>query len=159
MARKIKNRIKRSAKKYAKKNTGFVVCLILSIVLGLGVGVGACLFLTKNDGFTLMHQNAVYSGESVRLDSGKTYDINAKGNTPKVVSFGKDFSSMVKAEVFFRDKEGEEAVAYNKTTLEGDGTYYIIYSLDNSASGLDGLLAGKYDSVKLKKTVVIGGNE
>ena len=155
-----KKKLKKVAKKYVKRNKGFVVALVLCIALGLGLGVGANVYLTQNDAFTLYESNTVYTGDIISIESGNTYQLESIENSVDVVSFGKDLTQYVVAEVKY--KENDEAVieSLNTTTFTNDGTYYVIYSLSYTGDDfLTSLIVSKYDKVKLRKTIVIGGED
>jgi hypothetical protein len=157
MASKLEKRVKKEAKKFARRHTGFVISLILCLVAGIALGFGLCYGFSAKDEFTLYNDGVAMSEATVYLQSGETYDINANENKTKVVVFGKDVSSYVKYTIKYINLETEEVEIV--TDFTKDGTYCIIYELDYSGDFLTEFLAKKYEKVKLRKTVIIGGNE
>lgn len=158
--KKITNKAKKEAKKFAKRNKGFLAGLVVCLVLGLGLGVGANMLLTKNDAFTLYENNGVYLGDTINVASGTTYQLESIENSVQVVSFGKDLTQYVVVEVKYKASEEAEIETLDTTTFSNDGTYYVIYSLAyDEGDFLTSLISSKYDKVKLRKTIVIGGED
>ena len=157
MAYNYKKKAKSEVKKFAKKHTGFVIALILCLVAGIALGFGISFGFTRTDEFTLYNNGIAMKEATVYLQSGETYDVDAKENKTKVVVFGKDVSSYVKYTIKYINIETDEVEIV--TNFEKDGTYCIIYELDYSGDFLTQFFAKKYENVKLRKTVIIGGNE
>lgn len=153
----VKRTAKRETKKFAKRHVGLIVALVICLVLGIAAGAVTVGVIAKNDGFTLRAGGAAYESK-ITLGSGKTYDLNADGETAKVVSLGKDLSGYVKTEVkYLPFAEGAHLSAYEGTTLSGDGTYYILYTLEYTGDDfIEKLAASKFSSVTLQKIVEIG---
>ena len=153
-----KSYAKRQTKKFARKNAGFVLALILCIVLGLALGFGSIYLIGSKDEFTLYNNGEAMTDATVYLNSGETYDLELNENKTKVVVWGNDVSSYVKHTIKYINLETEEV-----EIVEGfskDGTYCVIYELDYTGSNLFVKIGmKKYENVKLRKTIVIGGNE
>jgi hypothetical protein len=153
----IKTKAKREAKKFAKKHTGFVVALIVTLILGLALGLGAGFMVNGKDEFTLYNNGKALQDATIYLQSGQTYNVDAEENKTKVVVWGKDVSNYVKYTIkYINEESGEVEIV---TEFSKDGTYCIIYELDYSGDFLTEFIAKKYEKVKLRKTVIIGGNE
>ena len=153
-----KRYVKRQTKKFARKNAGFVVALILSLIVGLALGFGGVYLLGNKDEFTLYNDGSAMTETTVRLYSGATYDVEADENATKVVVWGVDVSSSVKYDIKYINTE--EGIVEEVTDFTKDGTYCIIYELDyNGDNFLAKIGMKKYENVKLRKTVIIGGNE
>ena len=155
MARSRTNKyVKRQAKKFARKNKGFVIAFFLSLVIGVSIGVFSASALAKNDEFTL------YSGgektATVNLSSGQTYDLQANENKTKVVVWGVDLSSYVTYTIKYINEE--DGVVETVQNFTRDGTYCVIYQLDYTGDNFFVWLGvKKYEKVKLRMTIVIGG--
>ena len=149
---------KRQAKKYARKNKGFVVAIFLCLILGIAACFAAVFAIGMKDEFTLYNDGVAMKDATVQLESGNSYDLEAKENSAKVVVWGVDVSSYVKTTVKYINEELGEV-----ETVEGfdkDGTYCIIYELDYKGDNFFAKIGKlKYDKVKLRKTVIIGGND
>ncbi len=153
-----KSYVKRKTKKYARKNVGFVIALILCLVMGLALGLGSVYFLGRNDEFTLYNNGKAMTETTVYLDSGETYDLEADENSTKVVVWGVDVSSYVKYTIKYINLEIEEVEIVSD--FSRDGTYCVIYELNYTGDNiLVKIGMKKYENVKLRKTVIIGGNE
>jgi hypothetical protein len=149
---------KREAKKFARKNAGFVVALILSIILGVALGFGSVYLLGSKDEFTLYNEGKAMTEATVRLNSGETYDLEADENETKVVVWGNDVSSYVKHTIKYINLETEEVEIVDE--FSKDGTYCVIYELNYTGNNfLVKIGMKKYENVKLRKTIIIGGNE
>lgn len=156
--RKVTNKAKKGVKKFAKRNKGFVAGLIICLLLGLGLGIGANVILTKNDTFTLYENSIVYDGEEIKLASGASYQLESVENSVQVVSFGKDISKYVTVKVKYQQDEDSEIQTLDTTTFSQDGTYYVIYCISyDEGDFLASVITSKYEKVKLRKTIVIGG--
>lgn len=154
----VKNAVRREAKKYARKNPGFIIALILCLIGGLALGVGVLKIIDHKDEFSLYNKGERMQIATVELASGETYDVNAQENATKVVVWGVDVSSYVKTTVKYINEEKGEVETV--TDFSKDGTYCIIYELDYTGDNfLVNFGKAKYENVKLRKTVIIGGNE
>jgi len=149
---------KRQTKKFARKNVGFVVALILCIVLGLALGFGSVYLLGSKDEFTLYNNGKAMTDATVYLNSGETYDLEADENETKVIAWGNDVSSYVKHTIKYLNLETEEVEIVED--FSKDGTYCVIYELNYTGNNfLVKIGMKKYENVKLRKTIIIGGNE
>lgn len=156
--RKVTKAVKKETKRFVKRNKGFVAGLIVCLILGLGLGIGANILLTKDDAFNLYENNALYNGEKITLQSGETYELESIENSVQVVSFGKDLTKYVTVSIKYLETPDSELQELTTTTFNNDGTYYVVYELNYDEDDfLTSLLASKYEKVKLRKTVVIGG--
>jgi hypothetical protein len=152
--------VKKQTKRFVKRNTGLVAALIICLIVGIAGGFAGLKILTKSDGFTLRVNGEEYKSK-ITLSSGETYDLTNETETAKVVSLGKDLSAFVKFSVkYLPFTEGAHVTDYTESTLDGDGTYYVFYTLDYTGDDLFGKLAArKYSSVVLQKVVEIGEDE
>ncbi|MBO5223008.1 MAG: hypothetical protein J6C23_00655 [Clostridia bacterium] len=154
----VKKAVRREAKKYARKNPGFIIALILCLILGLALGFGILKIIDHKDEFSLYNGGEKMQTATVNLASGETYDVNSDENAAKVVVWGVDVSSYVKTTIkYVNEEKGEVEIV---TDFSKDGTYCIIYELDYTGDNfLVNFGKAKYENVKLRKTVIIGGNE
>ena len=152
--------VKKQTKRFVKRNTVLVAALILCLIVGIAGGFAGLKILTNSDGFTLRVNGEKYESK-ITLSSGETYDLTSETETAKVVSLGKDLSAFVKFSVkYLPFTEGAHVTDYTESTLDGDGTYYVFYTLDYTGDDLFGKLAArKYSSVVLQKVVEIGEDE
>jgi hypothetical protein len=155
-----KRAVKKETKRFVKRNTGLVAALILCLIVGVAGGFVGLKVITESDGFTLYSGGEEYKSK-ITLNSGETYDLTSETETAKVVSLGKDLSAFVKFSVkYLSFTEGACIRDYTDSTLSGDGTYYVFYTLDYTGDDLFGKLAArKYSSVVLQKVVEIGEDE
>lgn len=154
----IKNKIKRQAKKTVKKHKGFFIALAISLILGIALGFGAIKLLDKNDEFTLYNNGESMKNTTLNIASGTSYDVDAESNQTKVIAWGKDVSSYVTYEIKYINEKEEKVETVTQFT--NDGTYCIIYSLDYTGDDfLTKIAVKKYEKTRLRKTIIVGGNE
>ena len=129
---------KRTAKKKIKRihPLSFVVW-ILALAIGVAVGVGACAFLCRNDGFTLIGKSEI----TVPVEEGKTYEYTDKG--VRAVSFGRDISRRVQVETNITEL-GDGEYSFDAST---EGVYYLIYTVDDA----------RFGEIRRIRTIVVGG--
>ena len=129
---------KRTAKKKIKRihPLSFVVWL-LALAIGVAVGVGACAFLCRNDGFTLIGKSEI----TVPVEEGKTYEYTDKG--VRAVSFGRDISRHVQVETNMTEL-GDGEYSFDAST---EGVYYLIYTVDDA----------RFGEIRRIRTIVVGG--
>ena len=129
---------KRTAKKKIKRihPLSFVVWL-LALAIGVAVGVGACAFLCRNDGFTLIGKSEI----TVPVEEGKTYEYTDKG--VRAVSFGRDVSRRVQVETNMAEL-GDGEYSFDAST---EGVYYLIYTVDDA----------RFGEIRRIRTIVVGG--
>ena len=152
----IKRIVRRNTKKVVKKNKLFFLALAFSLILGFVAGMVGMNILAGKDEFTLYNDGVAMKEATVTLQSGESYDVDADKNKTKVVVWGTDVSSYVKYTIKYINEESGEVETVTEFTK--DGTYCIIYELDYSGNFFMQIGVTKYKNVKLRKTVIVGGN-
>lgn len=129
---------KRQAKSIAKKvNSAVFVCVAIFLVLGAGLGYAGVKYLCKDDCFEMANftgtnsVDVVVDMSALEGDTGvvRAYDEQSAG--VRCVAFGKDISSDVKVEYFYRPDEYSEAVQVSAVDCGQSGIYYAKYTIDH----------------------------
>ncbi len=135
---------KRKIRKQAKKLNWLIVLPVL--VVGLLAGFFGMKIAFKNDVFSMVEAKTI--DEIMYIGGDSDYEEYVELGA-KCVSFGKDYSSEIKIEYFYRTDLSEKETKVDGVDEKVPGMYYAVYTTT----------ASRYKNVTLIRNIVVLGEE